>query len=437
VHIGIGAFHRAHMAVYTDDAMAVGETRWAIAGVSLRSREVRDAMAPQDCLYTVTTRSAQGETVRLIGAVVEVIAAPDTPNRVIDLLAAPGTHVATLTVSEKGYVRAAGGGLDFADVDIAHDLRLQASPRTLYGYLAHGLRRRRAAGLPGLTILSCDNLTQNGAQLAAALGAFLERCDADLGRWVEAECAFPCSMVDRIVPATTPTDIDRIGDLLGVRDQAAVVTEPFRQLVIENKFSGPRPLWEAGGAVFVDDVAGYESAKLRTLNGAHSALAYLGLARGYAYVHEAIADPDLAALATDLMSDAAASLMGKGPEPREYAKLLIARFRNRALAHRLSQIAMDGSQKTPQRWLEVLRANARSGRACAAHLKALAAWIDYVKGDDHPVDDPLAAQLRGLWAVHGRAGVVGALIGQGGLFARTWEVPDQTISEVSALLVGP
>lgn len=434
VHLGIGAFHRAHQAVYTDDAMAAGDRNWAIAGVSLRSRAVREAMAPQDGLYTVSERGAAGEAIRLVGAVREVIAAPDAPDRVLDLIAAPTTHVVTLTVSEKGYVRAAGGGLDFGNADIAHDAKMEGAPRTIYGYLAQGLKRRRAEGLSGLTILSCDNLAENSAQLAALLNAFLEAHDAELGKWAADACAFPCSMVDRIAPAVTPADLDHIAARLGMRDEAAVVTEPFRQWVIEDKFAGPRPKWEAGGAQLVANVSAYETAKLRMLNGAHSALAYLGLARGHAHVHEAMQDAELAPLVRQLMIDAAASLDERGPEPEPYAAQLVERFSNPALPHRLAQIAMDGSQKVPQRWLAVLRANVAAGRSSAAHLRALAAWIDYVKGDGHKVEDPMASELAALWRAHGKERIVSALIGEGGMFAQTWTAPADVITSVTGLL---
>ncbi|RZM05539.1 MAG: mannitol dehydrogenase family protein, partial [Sphingomonas sp.] len=344
VHLGIGAFHRAHQAVYTDAAMTAGDRDWAIAGVSLRSAGVRTALAPQDGLYTVTERGAERTT--LIGSVREVLVAPERPGAVAALLASPSVHVVTLTVTEKAYHLGPGGELD---VDVA-----KAAGGTIYHHLGEGLAARRRAGLPGLSIVSCDNLANNGALLGRALATWLDRIDPVLCRWVEAECTFPATMVDRIVPAVTAADLDRVEATSGLRDEGAIVTEPFRQWVIEDRFAGPRPRWEVAGAQLVPDVGPYEAAKLRMLNGAHSALAYLGLLAGHAYVHEAIAHAEVGATVERLMRDEAAASLAPaaGQDLDAYADALLARFRNAALPHRLAQIATDGSQKIPQRWLE-------------------------------------------------------------------------------------
>lgn len=413
VHLGLGAFHRAHQAVYTEEAMAAGDRGWGIVGVSLRSPAVRDALAPQDGLYSVTERGGSGEAIRLVGAVKHALVAAEAPEGVVAALADRSTHVVTLTVTEKGYRRADGG---LAPQLGAEEL---VRPTTIYGFLAAGLARRRAAGLAGLSILSCDNLTGNGAQLAALLDAFLDRTDPALARWVRAECAFPSTMVDRIVPASTPVSLDAAAERLGLRDEAAVLTEPFRQWAIEDRFAGPRPRWEAGGAEFVADVGLHETAKLRMLNGAHSALAYLGLRRGHSFVHEAIADRQLCALAERLMREEAATSFT--PAPRQdlaaYADALLARFANTALPHRLAQIAMDGSQKIPQRWLETLHTHQARGERCPALIEALAAWTLHVRGDRGPVDDPAAGELKRLWEEAGADGIAAALFGSGGVFS--------------------
>ncbi len=417
VHFGIGAFHRAHQAWYTDRAMDAGANEkqgrdWAIVGVSLRSPAVAAQMNPQDGLYSVTERSARGARTRIVGAVRRVLVAPHQPGEVIAALAAPATRIASFTITEKGYGRAADGSLDPA----------VAGKGSVYRFLADGLRRRRDARLPGLTLLSCDNLAGNGGQFARLLSEYCERHDPVLGRWIAAECSFPSTMVDRIVPATTPGDLDTIEAALGLRDEAAVFTEPFSQWVIEDRFVGGRPAWERVGAELVDDVAPYETAKLRMLNGAHSALAYLGLARRHAFVHEAVADPAIRPLIERLMRREAAESLTPAPGQNlaAYADALLARFANPALDHRLAQIAMDGTQKIPQRWLKTLAHHQRAGRSCPAILTALAAWLRHVRGDSGPVDDPLAAPLLAAWEAVGEGGVVDALFGERGLIASAW-----------------
>ncbi len=413
VHFGIGAFHRAHQAWYTDRTMDRGDRDWMITGVSLRSGEVAHQMNPQGGLYSVTERSAEGSTTRLIGAVREVLVAPHEPEAVIALLAAPATKIASFTITEKGYCRAASGALDLA----------LAGDESVYHYLAAGLRRRHDADLPGLTLLCCDNLANNGAQLARLMGEYLGQHDPALLGWFAAECACPSTMVDRIVPATTEADLEAVTEALdGLRDEAAVMTEGFSQWVIEDRFAGPRPAWEKVGAELVSDVAPYETAKLRMLNGAHSALAYLGLERGHVYVHEAIGDPVLLPLIERIMRDEAIPTITAAPgqDLSAYAAALIARFANPALQHRLIQIAMDGSQKIPQRWLETLAHHQREHRQCPAILTALAAWIRHIRGDADPVNDPLAGQLAALWVGQDQDGVARALFGSGGLMAATW-----------------
>ncbi|UAJ09037.1 mannitol dehydrogenase family protein [Polymorphobacter megasporae] len=431
VHLGIGAFHRAHQAVYTDDAMDAGDRDWAITGVSLRSPEMRDALAPQDGLYTVTERDGGGDTTRLIGAVRRVLVAAEDPGAVVAAIAAPATRIVSLTVTEKGYWRASDGSLDPALPDLAG-----GTPSSIFGYLAAGLARRRDAGAGGLTLISCDNLAGNGRQLERLLQTVLTARDPALAEWVAVNCTCPSTMVDRIVPAPTEADRTAIAARLGVRDEAAVIAEPFRQWIIEDRFAGDRPRWEAGGAEFVADVAPYEIAKLRMLNGAHSALAYLGLAHGYAFVHEAIADPAIATLVERLMRDEAAASFTPAPgqDLDRYATALMARFANPALNHRLAQIAMDGSQKIPQRWLDTLAARRAEGGDCPSILRALSAWVVYIRGEGHIVDDPDAAALAACWQSAGRAGVVGALFGEHGRFAARWVASDAERAAIAGSL---
>ena len=422
VHFGIGAFHRAHQAVYTDDAMAAGDRNWRIIGVSLRSADVAEQLNPQNGFYTLVQRSTDQISARLIGAVAEVIVAPQAPDAVIAALASADTHIASFTVTEKGYVRRPDGALDWDHADIISDRAGSAPPRTIYGFVAAGLARRKAAGLPGLTLLSCDNLADNGAVLHRLMRDYLTATNPLLADWFDQQCRCPGTMVDRIVPAMTDEDRRWIASVIGIADEGAVITEPFCQWVVEDDFAGPRPRWEAVGATMVPDVRPYEAAKLRMLNGAHSALAYLGLDRDHVYVHQAIADPALRGIIDRLMREEAAATLdrGGGIDLDAYADALIARFSNAALQHRLAQIAMDGSQKIPQRWLEPLAINQAAGRSTPATLQALAAWIVHVRGKKRPVDDPMAASLADLWLAHGSDGIVAALFGKQGLLQSTW-----------------
>ena len=414
VHLGVGAFHRAHQAWYTDRAMSLGDRNWAIAGVSLRSPSVANQMNPQDGLYTVTERSSTGSSTRLIGAICDVLVAPNEPERLIALLAAATTHIVSLTITEKGYCRAPDGSLDLS----------LAAEGTVFTYLSSAMRRRRDAGIGGLTLLSCDNLADNGRVLARLMREYLDHHDPSLIQWFEAECTCPSTMVDRIVPATTDTDRAELAEQIGLVDEAAVMTEAFSQWVIEDRFAGPRPRWEAVGAEIVGDVRPYETAKLRMLNGAHSALAYIGLRQGHTFVHQAIGDPAIRPLIERLMREEAAPtiLTAPGQDLEQYASALLERFANPALKHRLSQIAMDGSQKIPQRWLETLAANRQNGRDCPAILTAIACWIAHLRGANGPVDDPRADELSGVVAgpdpVHG-------LFGPQGVVASDW-VPDRS-----------
>lgn len=414
VHFGIGAFHRAHQAWYTDRAMDGGDRDWAIAGVSLRSRGVALQMNPQDGLYSVTERSDAGNETRIVGSVRNVIPAARARRRMEGLLAARSTRIASFTITEKGYCRAADGSLDFALAD----------ENSVFPFLAAGLRRRHDVGIGGLTLLSCDNLAHNGKQLARLVGAYLDRHDPALRAWFERECACPASMVDRIVPATTEPDLVAVAAAIGVEDAAAVMTEPFSQWIVEDSFAAGRPQWDKVGAQIVADVAPYEAAKLRMLNGAHSALAYLGLLRGREFVHQAVADPVIRPVVERLMrSEAAASLTpAPGQDLGGYADALLARFANSALRHRLAQIAVDGSQKIPQRWLETLAHHQQRGAECPAILTALAAWLLHVRGDNGPVDDPMAANLQAAWREAGLAGIVAGVLGPGGLVASPYRL---------------
>jgi fructuronate reductase len=423
VHFGIGAFHRAHQAWYTDRAMERGDRDWAITGVSLRSASVAAKMNPQDGLFTVIERSGAGVSSRLVKAVRTVLVGDRDRPAIVARIAAPETKLISFTVTEKGYCRAPDGSLNPA----------LAGRGSIFGFLAEGLSQRKAAGLPGVTLLACDNLADNGRQLERLTGDYCARHDPALGRWIAAECAFPNGMIDRIVPATTAADIADLQAILGLRDEAAVITEPFSQWVIEDRFAGARPRWEDVGVQIVEDVAPYETAKLRMLNGAHSALAYLGLAGGHEFVHQAIADAELRPMIERLMRDEAATSLTPAPEQdlSAYAEALIDRFANPVLNHRLIQIAMDGSQKIPQRWLETLDWHQQRGRDCPMLHRAVTAWLCHVRGDNGPVDDPLAATLAAVWISAGREGIVEAVFGPTGLLPCAWRPSSAEIAPAS------
>lgn len=426
VHIGLGAFHRAHQAVYTDNAMAAQSGDWRIIGVSLRSADVRDQLLPQNCLYSLTCQSAALPQTRIIGAIADILVAPENPKAVVDAIANPDIKIVTLTVTEKGYYQTAGGVLDCDNEILAAELAGD-TPITIYGFLARAMAQRRAIGAGGLTLLSCDNLSQNGKKLRALLHSYLDKVDADLAVWCDKYCTFPCSMVDRIVPATTADHINALAEQIGMRDEAAVYTETFSQWIIEDNFAAGRPPWD--GVQIVDDVRPYELAKLRMLNGAHSALAYVGLLRGYIFVHEAMSDSEIRQLVDILMrNEAATSLQpAAGQDLDQYADALMARFDNPALNHRLAQIAMDGSQKITQRWLQPLSEHQAIGRSCPALLRSLAAWVVHIRGDGNKVEDPMADKLAAIWQEAGAQNIASALFGGQGLFSQIFTANDANL----------
>ncbi len=401
VHLGVGAFHRAHQAVYTDDVLSQ-DPRWGIVAASLRSPDTYDALDPQDGLYTLAVRSQSGEALRVIGSIRQVIVAPREVEQLLEAMSAPQTRIVTLTVTEKGYCHdPATGALNESHPDIVHDLEFHRTPRSAPGFIVEALRRRRAAGVPPFTVLTCDNLPSNGRTVKRVLTRFAELVDPALGRYVADEVSCPSTMVDRIVPATSDQDRARIAQALGATDAWPVVTEPFTQWVIEDGFPQGRPAWEAFGAEFVADVEPYEHMKLRLLNGSHSTLAYLGYLAGYETVADTMADPAFVRLIQGLMDEEVTPTlhMPAGADLTAYKRALVERFRNPALKHRTWQIAMDGSQKLPQRLLGTVRDRLRENAGIGRLSLGVAAWMRYVTGIDEkgaPIDvrDPMAARLR-------------------------------------------
>lgn len=405
VHIGIGAFHRAHQAVYTDDALAAAGGDWRILGVSLRSRDLAESLGPQNGLYTLIERGADGVRARVIGSVARVIAGD--PGATLSALADPSIRIVTLSVTEKGYgIDRATRGPDPANPVVAADLARPDAPTGVLGLLVAALGARRRAGVAPFTVLSCDNLSGNGALLRDGVVGFARRVDPDLADWIAASVAFPSSMVDRITPAATTGTLALAAALTGCADLAAVETEPFHQWVVEDHFPTGRPQWEAGGAIFVTDVSPYERMKLTMLNGTHSMLAYAGFLAGKRHVRDVMADPDLSVLVQRHLVAAAAVLPDlPGVDLGAYADALTLRFRNPAIAHETYQIAMDGTEKLPQRLLKPAIAALQAGQSIRPFAFAVAAWMRYCLGTTDageayalrdPRQDEIAAAVAGL-----------------------------------------
>jgi len=403
VHLGIGAFHRAHQAVVIDDLLAGGATEWGIVGASLRSPGTRDALAPQDCLYTLAVRSGAGTEHRIIGSVLATEVASEKPEQLIARMASPATRIVSLTVTEKGYCHTPQtGDLDEHHPDIVQDLQNPDMPRSAIGFLVAALAQRQKAGVAPFTVLSCDNLSANGHTVGRIVTQFAALRSADLAKWIEAEVAFPSTMVDRIVPETTDIDRAEISGALGMTDAWPVMTEPFMQWIVEDRFPAGRPDFAAAGVQMVSDVTPFEHMKLRLLNASHSALAYLGYLAGHETIASTMTDHRFAAFARQFMQDAAPTLtMPEGTDLAAYSASLLQRFSNAALHHRTWQIAMDGSQKLPQRLLATIQDRLRLGLPIDTHALAVAGWMRYVTGKDEQgraidVRDPLAKELFGI-----------------------------------------
>jgi fructuronate reductase len=423
VHFGLSAFYRAHQAVYTEEAIALGGGDWGTAGVAPRSTGVLEALRAQDALFSVT--SAGAET-RVIGAFSELRHAPTDPGAVVALLADPAVRVVTLTITEKGYLLDPVTGRLLADDDLLGDLGSDRPPRTVPGLLVRGLLARYRAGAGPIALMSCDNLPSNGLRLRGLVEFALRGVTPAPGlsalAWVDGNVTFPGTMVDRIVPASTEQTRATAAAALGVRDLAAVSGEPYRQWVIEDDFPGGRPAWERAGAVLTDDAGPWERLKLRSLNGVHSAIAYLGALAGRETIAEALEIPGMrATMRRFVAEDVAVSLVAPvGVTVVGYGDQALERFANPALGHRTIQVAMDGSQKLPQRVLHtILDVRAAGGQARWGAL-VVAAWMRFAEGvaDDGrslPLDDPLAAVIRARLAA-APDDVVTALLGLEAVF---------------------
>ena len=401
VHIGIGNFHRAHQAVYVDDLLRKSGGDWRIIAVSLRNPDVRDRMQSQNCLYTLCERSADTERLRVVGSVANVLVAPESPAAVIAALAADSTHVVTVTVTEKGYCLKPGGrALDLSHPDIEHDVLHPAAPKTLVGFLLAACRLRRERGLPGFNLLSCDNLPDNGALLRDCLLTAARLQDSGLATWILREIGFCSTMVDCMVPATSESIAESIQQRAGYRDTACLLSENFRQWVIEGNFVAPTPDWRSVGVSVVADVAPYERMKLRLLNGTHSALAFFGALSGYTCIYEAASDLQIRKFVLALMQKEVLPTLEVLPDIdfEHYCANLISRFSNPSVPYTCQQVASDSSQKLPQRILEPMVERLRGGEQSPLLTAVVAAWLAYVflgtfSERSFPLQDPAAQPL--------------------------------------------
>ncbi|MFJ5227368.1 mannitol dehydrogenase family protein [Streptomyces sp. NPDC088400] len=409
VHFGLGAFHRAHQAIYTENAAARSGQPWGIVAVAPRSTGTVRALRAQDCLYSLTERHPAGDATRVVGSVVEALGMRPDAARVEELLATPDVTTLTLTITEKGYHRRPDTGrLDTAAPEIAADLgAARAADRTtVVGRIAAGLAARMRSGGAPVSVVSCDNMAANGAVLETVVRGFVAASpwpdrQAVLD-WMAQAVAFPATVVDRIVPATTGTDRETARAALGAHDSVPVVGEPYRQWVLEDSFAGPRPPWELDGALFVPDVVPYQLTKLRLLNGSHSALAYLGAAAGRTTVADVLATGWGQRLVRDLCAEVAPTLPAGGPDPAAYAADLTERFGNPGMRHLLRQIGSDGSLKIPERWFDALRSLRAAGTGTPVLELALAGWVNATRpGEDGGqflgTTDPAAPALAACW----------------------------------------
>lgn len=407
VHLGAGAFFRAHQAVFTDRAFDLtGDDRWGVLAVTGRRPDVADDLQPQDGLYGVLERSGAPSRVEVIGSVTAALAGERDAEQVIAAIAAEETEVVTLTITEKAYA---------AD----HLARPLLS-------LRDGLERRRSSHGRPLTVISCDNLRDNGAVLQSIVAG---ASSAETRRWMGSAVAFPRTMVDRIVPATAPEDLDCAERLLGVRDSAAVVAEPFSQWVIADEFAGATPAWASAGALVGGDVSRWEDLKIRTLNATHSLLAYEGALRGHVTIAECVADLELADIARGLMTQTARSFTPpKGADLAEYQQATLYRFANPGLGHTVRQIAKDGSEKVPVRLLAALRDLRRRGEDFDLVARAVAAWMVVLRDRPELVDDPCGDRLRAVAAkAVGVGGLVRSLLRMEDVFGAGWARDAETV----------
>ncbi|MGE3305717.1 MAG: mannitol dehydrogenase family protein [Rhizobiaceae bacterium] len=430
-HLGVGAFHRTHQAEYTDDLLHADFGAWGIVGINIRPPLLADSLAPQAGLYTRLMREGDRAEARVIGSIVATVDSQSSPQPALDILASPDIAVVTMTVTEKGYChKPATGELDLAHPDIVHDLANPENPRSVPGILSRALElRMRSHGVP-LTVMSCDNIPANGTLLQNVMQSITQLRHKgygnDLGDWIEANAAFPSTMVDRIAPATSQADCETVERRFGYRDRAVVVGEPFRQWVIENRFAGRMPAWDRVGATIVDDVTAFEHLKMRVLNGAQTTLCYLGVLAGHEHTCDDMTDPLLVHFVRRMLLEETLPTLAPVPgiNPSDYVAQSLDRLRNTAIRHRNHQIATDGSQKIVQRLINPIRERLARGETVALLSTALAGWMVYLIrasqrfGHAWTADDPYAGKVAEIADRVGddAAALVGEILAMRALF---------------------
>ena len=417
LHIGFGAFARAHLMVYLQEGLNAAGGDWGVVACRLNSgAEELSALDDAGRRYLVAEVDGEGVTAREIAVVVGTChPGRDGIGALLDLIASEPLSVISLTITEKGYC-CRNGQLDLDHKGIRADLENPENPKTAIGVIVAGLARRRAAGLSGLTVLSCDNQPDNGRLVRAAVLAFAHQRDGRLADWIDAHVTFPGTMVDRVVPALDDEGRALLKDINGgAADDNGIVCEPFRQWVIEDDFAAGRPPYAEGGAMLTDDVRPFEMMKLRMLNGAHTFLAMLGSLSGIETVDACMADPVFRKAARSLMLDEQRPTLPAidGVDIEAYADDLIARFANPKLKHRTGQIAWDTSQKLPQRLLHAIDENIVAGRSWPLQALAVAGWMRFVKlaaESGGTLTDPLSEKLLAIARDRDGAALVDGLI---------------------------
>ncbi|KGJ92604.1 mannitol dehydrogenase family protein [Colwellia psychrerythraea] len=443
VHLGPGAFHRAHQAVYTENAMNLAGGNWGICGVSLRSATARDVLAKQDNLYTLAILDKE-INYQIIGAIKEVLVASEQLQQVMDRLTSPNTKLVTLTITEKGYCLGSDGRLDLEHSDIAHDLSNRSQPISAIGYIVQALGQRKINSVAAFNVLSCDNVSGNGDKLRRAVIDYATQLDAALATWIEVNVAFPNAMVDSITPKTEDYTVDSVTSAIGARDEWPIQREQFTQWVIEDNWNGSRPAWEKVGVVFTSDVDGFEKAKLRLLNSLHSTLAYAGSLAGFETVYDVTSDEAFYDFICQLANQ---EVIGSFVPPKElnvesYSKEIIERFLNPEIRHLLAQIAWDGSQKVQMRILPIIEDNLALGRSTKLLSLSLACWFEFIcraLKEGREIIDPLASDFAKQPALlsNDSAEVVEAFLTIESIFGQTLakntKLKAQLVNSLSAL----
>ncbi|MBU2937016.1 MULTISPECIES: mannitol dehydrogenase family protein [Pacificibacter] len=446
IHLGLGAFYRAHAAIYIAEAMEKSGGDWGIVGVSLKSPNQRNNLAPQGCAYTALELAPSGPIPHHIEVVQDVLVAPENPAAVLDAMSDEAVKIVTLTVTEKGYCHAPSTGKLLQDhPDVIQDLADPSAPASALGFLVRALDIRRQKGQRPFTVMTCDNLPENGHVLRGVVLELAALISDDLASWIASEVKFPCTMVDRIVPATKAEDIDTLGDLIGKYDASPVMMEPFRQWVIEDDFVDDlRPDLGAVGVQLVENVTEFEDMKLRCLNGTHSSLAYLGYLAGLTTISDTVGEPAFARFVKSLWANEIIPGLTppKGVDLQAYADALFARYQNPSIRHLTWQIAMDGSQKLPQRILKQLESGLNAGRPMSGLILAVAGWMRYVgavdeKGTSIDVRDPMAERLKSLSdAADTNVRKVQALLSVSEVFPTSLQNNSNFVAQVTAAYEG-